>query len=45
MVNISVDHGNGMMVAQFVFLFLRCMFFLTNSTGTDIKNCQIIFNC
>ena len=40
MVNISVDHGNDMMVAQFVFLFLMCMFFRTNSTGMDIKNCQ-----
>ena len=42
MVDISIDHGNDMMVAQFVFLFLMCMFFLENSTGMDIKNCQYL---
>ena len=36
----SADHGNDVMMTQFVFIFLSGVIFREISTGMDVKNCQ-----
>ena len=44
MINESTDHGNDVLVVQFVLLrFLMRIIQRKNSAKMDIKNCQLLF--
>ena len=37
----TTDHGKGVMVAQFVFLFFACAIFRETSTEMDVKSVNV----